>query len=74
MYNYNETIHAWVNTMAPDDEKKKKAKPKKKKYKPVADRVHSGVATLPEEFRIVWHFLSDLLEGMLPLNPRPGNL
>ncbi|KAJ6522749.1 hypothetical protein B0H19DRAFT_874011, partial [Mycena capillaripes] len=39
---------------------------------PVADRVHSVSATLPEEFRIVQHFLSDPQEGMSPLNPHPG--
>jgi hypothetical protein len=71
MYDYDETIHIWVNTAPPDGEKKKKAKPKKKKYK---HRVHSVAATLPEEFRIIRHFPSDLLEGMLPLNSRPGNL
>jgi hypothetical protein len=74
MYDYDKTIHVWVNTVALDGEKKKKAKLKKKKYKPVADRVHSVVATLPEEFRIIRHFPSDLLEGMPPLNPRPSNL
>jgi hypothetical protein len=31
-------------------------------------------ATLPEEFRIVCHFLSDPLEDMPKLNPNPGEL
>ncbi|KAJ7441710.1 hypothetical protein FB451DRAFT_958204, partial [Mycena latifolia] len=44
----------------------------KKKYKPVADRVHSVAATLPEEFRIVRHLPSDPLEGMPVLNPNPA--
>lgn len=50
-------------------EKKKPEKKKKKKYKPVALKVHSVPATLPEEFRIVRRYPSDPLEGMPPLNP-----
>jgi hypothetical protein len=52
MYDYDETIHVWVKTTTEGSTEKKKKKPKKK-YKPVADRVHSVPATLPEEFRIV---------------------
>jgi hypothetical protein len=63
MYDYDETIHVWVKATAEGSTEKKPKKPKKK-YKPVADRVHSVPATLPEEFRIVRHFPSDPLEDM----------
>ncbi|KAF9536200.1 hypothetical protein CPC08DRAFT_617445, partial [Agrocybe pediades] len=47
------------------------------KYKPVAKKVHSVAATLPEEFRIVRRIPLDPLEGMLqlpvlPPEPMPG--
>ena len=72
MYDYNDKIHVWIQSEPSDPKPKKKAK--KKKYKPVADRVHSVSATLPEEFRIVRHFPSDPLEGMPPLDPHPPTL
>lgn len=75
VYDYDENIHVWINLAEGEltgEPKEKPKKPKKKKYKPVADRVHSVSATLPEEFRIVRHFPSDPLENMPPLNPHPG--
>lgn len=73
VYTYDEKAHAFINEVTEEEkEKPKKKKKPKKKYKPMADRVHSVSATLPEEFRVIRHFPSDPLEDMPVLNPRPG--
>jgi hypothetical protein len=43
----------------------------KKKYKPVAQKVKSVIAELPDRFRIVRHIIGDPLEHMPTLNPNP---
>jgi hypothetical protein len=42
-----------------------------KKYKPVAQKVKSVIAELPDRFRIVRHIIRDPLEHMPTLNPNP---
>jgi hypothetical protein len=43
----------------------------KKKYKPVAQKVKSVIAELPERFRINHQIIGDPLEHMPSLNPNP---
>jgi hypothetical protein len=50
---------------------KRKGVVTKKKYKPVAQKVKSIIAELPDRFRIVRHIIGDPLEHMLTLNPNP---
>ena len=50
---------------------KRKGVVTKKKYKPVAQKVKSVIAELPDRFRIVRHIIGDPLEHMPTLNPNP---
>jgi hypothetical protein len=50
---------------------KRKGVVTKKKYKPVAQKVKSVIAELPERFRINRQIIGDPLEHMPSLNPNP---